>query len=387
MNALANSQLKELERFIDQSDLPEPLRPTFARYTGQESQEERERIRETKPDILLTNFMMLELLMTRQSSLDRAVIANAHGLEFIVLDELHTYRGRQGADVAMLVRRVRDRLCPDHQPICIGTSATMASEGSDTDRATQVASVASRLFGTAIPADAVIDESLARATDPALRPANMREALAAAIDAELPQNLDDNALRMHPLAVWAELEIGLSDGQRLSRRPPITIKEAARRLAEHTGRDEERCRVQLQATLILMSRPSNERGGTGDRAFMAFKLHQFISGAGHVYTTLRSPPHRTVTLDGQFGVSDSVLDRLVAQIALDGSRIDAVIRQFVTAAMPQHVRVNFHVESGRVGSTLHHRLKATIGEWRATLAHKHKRRFGFLLALESPECA
>jgi hypothetical protein len=42
MNALANSQLKELEKFIDQSELPERLRPTFARYAGQESQEERE---------------------------------------------------------------------------------------------------------------------------------------------------------------------------------------------------------------------------------------------------------------------------------------------------------------------------------------------------------
>jgi ATP-dependent helicase YprA (DUF1998 family) len=39
----------------------------------------------------------------------------------------------------MLVRRVRDRLCPDHQPICIGTSATMAREGNETDRAAQVA--------------------------------------------------------------------------------------------------------------------------------------------------------------------------------------------------------------------------------------------------------
>jgi ATP-dependent helicase YprA (DUF1998 family) len=61
MNALANSQLKELEKFIDQSGLPDRLRPTFERYTGQESREERERIREVKPDILLTNFMMLEL--------------------------------------------------------------------------------------------------------------------------------------------------------------------------------------------------------------------------------------------------------------------------------------------------------------------------------------
>lgn len=312
MNALANSQLKELEKFIDQCELPDRLRPTFARYTGQESQEERERIREASPDILLTNFMMLELLMTRQNPLDRAVIGNAHGLDFIVLDELHTYRGRQGADVAMLVRRVRDRLCPDHQPICIGTSATMASEGSDTDRATAVAAVASRLFGTAIPTDAVIDESLARATDPALKPANLGDSLAAAIDAELPDALDDNALRVHPLAVWIELEIGLSDGQRLSRRLPTTIREAAKRLAERTGRDEERCRVQLQATLILMSRPYSERGGTGDRAFMAFKLHQFISGAGHVYITLRSAPRRKVTLDGQRFDPDDPEARLYA---------------------------------------------------------------------------
>ena len=59
MNALANSQMKELEKFLDQSELPGRLRPTFARYTGQESQEERERVKEAKPDILLTNFAAL----------------------------------------------------------------------------------------------------------------------------------------------------------------------------------------------------------------------------------------------------------------------------------------------------------------------------------------
>jgi ATP-dependent helicase YprA (DUF1998 family) len=96
MNALANSQREELNKFLDQSGLPENLRPTFARYTGQEDKNERVQITEAKPDILLTNFMMLELLMTRQSKLDQTVIENAQGLEFIVLDELHTYRGRQG---------------------------------------------------------------------------------------------------------------------------------------------------------------------------------------------------------------------------------------------------------------------------------------------------
>lgn len=91
----------------------------FARYTGQESQEERERIREQKPDILLTNFMMLELLMTRQNPLDRAVIANAHGVEFIVLDELHTYRGRQPSCSTTFERRSK----PKALTACRGTSS------------------------------------------------------------------------------------------------------------------------------------------------------------------------------------------------------------------------------------------------------------------------
>src|SRR5215470_12882840 len=47
----------------------------------------------------------------------------AGDLKFLVLDELHTYRGRQGADVSMLVRRLRETLKVD-DVICVGTSAT-----------------------------------------------------------------------------------------------------------------------------------------------------------------------------------------------------------------------------------------------------------------------
>lgn len=169
MNALANSQMKEIDKFIAQSGLPEDIKPVVKRYTGQESQEDRERIASNPPDILLTNYMMAELLLTRQDDLDAKVVGNATGLEFIILDELHTYRGRQGADVAVLVRRLRDRCCADNAPICIGTSATMASEGSDEGRALAVSKVASRLFGAEIGPDAVIDESLQRATDDSLK--------------------------------------------------------------------------------------------------------------------------------------------------------------------------------------------------------------------------
>jgi Lhr-like helicase len=299
MNALANSQMEELEKFLKQSGLPQQLLPTYARYTGQESQDEREKIRKSKPDILLTNFMMLELLMTRQNERDRDVIRAAEGLDFLVLDELHTYRGRQGADVAMLARRVCDRLCRDKPPIFIGTSATMSREKSDERRAADVAAVASRLFGAAVDADAVIDESLARATDPTLTVEKLGDALARAVDAEIPSALSDAELLTHPLAVWIELRIGLDDGRRLLRRDPITVAEAARRLSEASGRPEDLCRSRLQSMLTLMSRPSHERGGEGDRAFLAFKLHRFISGAGHAYATLREPGRRSVTLDGQ----------------------------------------------------------------------------------------
>lgn len=43
MNALANSQINEIEKFINQSGLSEELKPVVRRYTGQESQEERQK--------------------------------------------------------------------------------------------------------------------------------------------------------------------------------------------------------------------------------------------------------------------------------------------------------------------------------------------------------
>ena len=73
----ANSQIKEIDKFISQSGLPEHLKPVVQRYTGQESQEQRKAIAANPPDISLTNFMMAELLLTRQDELDAKVIENA----------------------------------------------------------------------------------------------------------------------------------------------------------------------------------------------------------------------------------------------------------------------------------------------------------------------
>ena len=50
----------------------------------------------------------------------------------------------------------------------------------------------------------------------------------------------------------------------------------------------------------------------------------------------------------------------MAKIALNGTGIHAIIRQFVTAAMPQHMRVDFRVKAGRSGRAFHHGLETTL---------------------------
>ena len=87
---------------------------------------------------------MLELLLTRMRERSMRDAIYEH-LRFLVFDELHTYRGRQGADVAMLMRRIRSRC--SHEVLCIGTSATMVSVGSLASQCEQVAQVATTLFG------------------------------------------------------------------------------------------------------------------------------------------------------------------------------------------------------------------------------------------------
>lgn len=302
MNALANSQLEELGKFVGNVAGTPPI--TFARYTGQEDAEERKRIADNPPDILLTNFMMLELLMTRQEEVDRRVIDNCVGLRFLVLDELHAYRGRQGADVALLVRRVRERLRPK-QLQCIGTSATMASEGSLEDKSRIVAGVASKLFAASIPESNVIVETLERITDPAASADSVVPALGAAIDAGISPAITNAALSKQPLSIWVETRLGVTFSevdQRWVRARPMTVTEAVKALSAASGRPEAACRTALRDLLLISSVPEKDRTHDEDgstRSFFAFKLHQFISGAGHAYATLEAAGQRTVTVDGQ----------------------------------------------------------------------------------------
>ncbi|WP_449060414.1 DEAD/DEAH box helicase [Planomonospora algeriensis] len=296
MNALANSQLHELERFLEWG-LPKNARPvTFARYTGQESEEQRARILDRKPDILLTNYVMLEYLLTRPDE-RKHLIGAARGLRFLVLDELHTYRGRQGADVALLVRRLRDACdAPDMQ--CVGTSATMATTETFAEAQQVVAGVATRLFGTEVTPGRVIGETLVRATadqdpDPVRLAASMDRAGSGRSYAELAAD---------PLASWIESEFGLTAEKgtgRLVRRRPTKVAAAADDLASLTGRPPADC---AKAIETLLQEASHARHPETGRPLFAFRLHQFLSKGDTVYVSLESEAERHITSQYQVSV-------------------------------------------------------------------------------------
>jgi len=308
MNALANSQLQALrelkESYERRTGRPFPIR--FARYTGETPEEERQAIRNDPPHILLTNYVMAELMMVRPE--DRPLLANSRerGMSgetnpspfasenppfFLVFDELHTYRGRQGADVAMLVRRLKARM--NRQPVIhIGTSATMVAHRDATpeERRRVVADFAARFFGHPIGPEEVIEETLEPITEGG--PPSEAE-VRQNFDTPLPQ--EPEAFRHHPLVRWFEYALGLEieKDRKLRRRVPRTLSDAARELAAVSGRDEETCRQKLEQVLLHALHAVPEDG----RPLFPFKLHQFISQGRAVYATLEPPDRRQFSLE------------------------------------------------------------------------------------------
>jgi hypothetical protein len=219
----------------------------------------------------------------------------------LVFDELHTYRGRQGADVAMLVRRLKER-CAALDLVQIGTSATMISRPDATalERRQSVADFATRFFGHRFSPEQVVEETLAPFTEGG--PPRVEE-LRGSLEAPLPDDLA--SLRRHPLMRWIEYELGVEREPHgsLKRRVPSPLTEAARRLSEVTGLDQERCASAVRELLVHGSSFVSE---DGTRA-VAFKLHQFVAQGRTLYSTLESRDKREFSLDGQVQAGEGKL--------------------------------------------------------------------------------
>lgn len=127
-----------------------------AMMTAQSCITDRDTLRKHPPDILLTNYKMLDYLMLRPRDRQLWSQNTPTTLRYVVVDELHTFDGAQGTDLALLLRRLRARLqVPDGHLICAGTSATLGG-ASDTG---PLREYASQVFGVPFDADAVVTES------------------------------------------------------------------------------------------------------------------------------------------------------------------------------------------------------------------------------------
>lgn len=157
MNALANDQVKRLRGLL--RAYPEI---TFGRYIGETEETDdaalglyreqnaadplpnelisRRQMRATPPHVLMTNYAMLEYLLLRPKDIDLFAGSTAQHWRFIVLDEAHVYDGAKGAEIGLLLRRLKDRVAPSRPMQCIATSASVG------DSLAQVAEFATALF-------------------------------------------------------------------------------------------------------------------------------------------------------------------------------------------------------------------------------------------------
>lgn len=195
MNALANDQIKRLRSLLE--SFPDI---TFGRYTGetiesqdkaleayQDKQEQefkargkvrgmdytkkdllplpnelisREEMRKSPPHILLTNYAMLEYLLIRPDDTTFFDGPMAESWRFLVLDEAHTYKGANGTEIALLIRRLKERVCeePTGQLQCIATSATLGSK----DGLQELANFARDIFGEEFTVDDIVTSERVR---------------------------------------------------------------------------------------------------------------------------------------------------------------------------------------------------------------------------------
>ena len=330
MNALANSQYDDFARRLRGSGLklalytgdtftnPQLALEAFREVTGRDQPYDseiisRQEIRQTPPDILMTNYVMLELLLTRFE--DRILFPPHHAgvLRFLVLDEVHTYTGQRGADVACLVRRLKQHTGTTGVLRCIATSATVQS-GEGEEAAVLIADFASRLFGEPFSPDHVIGETYvpSRGTgDTDLAPTiRITDEQIARFDGSLETAVPlAEALLGRELTADERTRAGL--GRALSRQTTLyfleeTLSQGAMSLLDvadayiesyRPGADRADVLRELTAALLLGTVPmvpadEGESGSTPWKPRLVPKLHAFFS-QGRAITACLTPegPH------------------------------------------------------------------------------------------------
>ena len=170
MNALASDQATRIAGLIAED--PRLSGNTAGLYIGDNGThttmgpdhlvDERYALRTNPPDIVLTNYKMLDFLLLRREEHDLWAANEPESLRYIVLDEFHTYDGAQGTDVAMLLRRLGAALGmaePDRPLGSAAPVATSATMGNERAAEADLREFATKVFGVEIGPEAVIGET------------------------------------------------------------------------------------------------------------------------------------------------------------------------------------------------------------------------------------
>ncbi|ACV62293.1 DEAD/DEAH box helicase domain protein [Desulfofarcimen acetoxidans DSM 771] len=167
MNALATDQAIRIARLIHDIPALRDNKITAGLYVGESEQNpsrvmlrdsvitDKLTLRKSPPDILLTNYKMLDYLLIRPEDRELWRGNSPHTLKYLVVDELHTFDGAQGTDLACLIRRLKARLDISAGCLCcVGTSATLGDDSSFSE----LTGYAAQLFGEEFEREAVITE-------------------------------------------------------------------------------------------------------------------------------------------------------------------------------------------------------------------------------------
>ena len=165
MNALATDQARRLNSLCFKIQKKIDLLPSVGLFTGAPGEHssvmdsdrglcitDHKTLRNNPPDILLTNYKMLDYLLLREEDQSLWKDTTKESLRYLIVDELHTFDGAQGTDLACLIRRLRDRLGLDESLTCVGTSATLGGGSGMAD----LQDYASQVFGADFSEDAAI---------------------------------------------------------------------------------------------------------------------------------------------------------------------------------------------------------------------------------------
>ncbi|WP_161598948.1 DEAD/DEAH box helicase [Aidingimonas lacisalsi] len=299
MNALATDQASRMAKLVNELD----IQLTAGLFTGDSSSSpshvmspdsvitDKETLRDNPPDILLTNYKMLDFLLMRPKDQPLWRYNSPGVLRYLVVDELHTFDGAQGTDLACLIRRLRDRLSIGDELACVGTSATIG----DASASKQLRQYATEIFATdffeeslvledRLSADEYLDKARASQGEPAFHhwPADLASR----------QQLDPQRFEQPTAYLAAAFEQWFIEGS-----APLETNLGALRDAEHPehsralvalGRDLKRHEAfhrLLQDSQgvtdleTLLQRWKRERQWSGDAHVVLYSLLTMVSAA------------------------------------------------------------------------------------------------------------